>query len=149
VREASAAAHIRSSEGKSASVGPSWVQGSQSNLAYLRNFAKWPLLLDRTMANLASTAEMLRAVVQMIEGARGRWHPPVHACKTRVLTIFLSALTGGLRQTRDAESNDFGCGVRRHCHFSLWPTTRRGEFRSWRYVFRLFYLRFQRPSLVR
>ena len=27
---------------------------------------------EETMANLASTAEMLRAVVQMIEGARGR-----------------------------------------------------------------------------
>ena len=35
---------------------------------------------EETMANLASTAEMLRAVVQMIEGARGRMLATACAC---------------------------------------------------------------------
>jgi hypothetical protein len=35
---------------------------------------------EETMANLASTAEMLRAVVQMIEGARGRMLASACAC---------------------------------------------------------------------
>jgi hypothetical protein len=52
VREASAAAHILSSEGKSASVGPSCVQGSQSNSAYARNFAQWPLVVGRAKSAL-------------------------------------------------------------------------------------------------
>jgi hypothetical protein len=35
---------------------------------------------EETMANLASTAEMLKAVVQMIEGARGRMLASACAC---------------------------------------------------------------------
>jgi hypothetical protein len=35
---------------------------------------------EETMASLASTAEMLKAVVQMIEGARGRMLASACAC---------------------------------------------------------------------
>ena len=35
---------------------------------------------EETMANLATTAEMLRAVVQMIDGARGRMIASACAC---------------------------------------------------------------------
>jgi hypothetical protein len=35
---------------------------------------------EETMANLATTAEMLKAVVQMIEGARGRMLASACAC---------------------------------------------------------------------
>jgi hypothetical protein len=41
---------------------------------------------EETMANLASTAEILKAVVQMIEGARGLMI--ASACATRAPTVF-------------------------------------------------------------